>query len=142
MSSVINAVLSMKLDVYKQIDIQDANTGSIKKEWIYDKTLDCHAKGVISNSATTRTSDKQVFDNRYYNDQILQIRTKDRLTIREKITNIRDSRGECVWTEINFPTNSPTVFEVVGTTPLTDPFGSVLGYNSSVRRSENQQIGI
>jgi hypothetical protein len=40
MSSVINAVLSMKLDVYKQIDIQDANTGSIKKEWIYDKTLD------------------------------------------------------------------------------------------------------
>ena len=31
----------------------------------YYKTLDCHAKGVVSNSATTRSSDKQIFDNKY-----------------------------------------------------------------------------
>jgi len=29
----------------------------------------------------------------------------------------------------------------MGTTPITDPFGKVIGYNSSVKRSENQQIG-
>jgi len=142
MSTIVNAVLSMKLDVYKQVDSQDPNTGALKKEWMYDRTIDCHAKGVISNSATTRSSDKQVFDNKYINDQVIQVRTESRLTSREKVTNIRNREGLCIWTEINFPSDTPTVFEVVGTTPITDPFGRVMGYNSSMKRSENQQIGI
>ena len=142
MFSPTDAVLSMTVDVYRQFDEQDQDTGSIKKYWGYYKTVHCHAKGVISNSATTRTSDKQVFDNRYYNDQILQIRTTERLTLREKLYNICDSKGTCLWTEINYPNNTPTVFEVIGSTPITDPFGGVLGYNTSVRRSENQNIGL
>jgi len=141
MFSPTEAVLSMTLDLYKQFDEQDPDTGVIKKSWGYYRTVNCHAKGVISNSATTRTSDKQVFDNRYYNDQILQIRTSERLTLREKISNICDAYGNCLWTEINYPNNTPTVFEVIGSTPITDPFGGVLGYNTSVRRSENQNIG-
>jgi hypothetical protein len=142
MSSIINAVLSMKMDIYRQLDAQDADTGALRKEWMYYKTLDCHVKGVISNSATTRSSDKQVFDNRYKNDQVVQVRTAERLTAREKVTNIRNSEGVYIWTEINFPTETPTVFEVIGTTPITDPFGRIVGYNTSMKRSENQQIGL
>lgn len=142
MSSIIDAVLSMKMDIYKQVDLQDSNTGALKKEWIFDRTVDCHAKGVISNSATSRSSDKQTFDNRYSNEQIIQVRTFGRVTAREKITNIQNRDGVCVWTEINFPSDTPTVFEVVGTTPITDPFGRIVGYNSTMKRSENQQIGI
>ena len=141
MNRVIDSVLSMSLDVYKQIEIQDPDTGAIVREWMYYKTVPCHAKGVVSNSATTRSSDKQVFSNKYVNDQIIQVRTSERLTIREKISNIRDVSGNPIWTEINYPNETPTVFEVVGTTPITDPFGNVLAYNSSMKRSENQQIG-
>ncbi len=141
MNDLIDSVLSMYLDVYKQNETQDADTGAIVREWSYYKTVSCHAKGVISNSATTRSSDKQVFDNRYKNDQQIQVRTVDRLTAREKITNIRDQHDVPIWTEINFPTETPTVFEVVGVTPITDPFGRTIGYNSAMRRSENQQIG-
>jgi len=122
--------------------MQDADTGAIKREWNYHRTVNCHAKGVISNSATTRSSDRQVFDNKYTNDQIIQVRTYERLTAREKVTNIRDHSGNVIWSEINFPTETPTVFEVIGVTPITDPFGNVLGYNSSMKRSENQQIGL
>jgi hypothetical protein len=132
----------MKLDVYRQLDTQDPDTGAIKKEWLFYKTVDCHAKGVISNSATTRSSDKQIFNNKYVNDQIIQVRTENRLTTREKVTNIRDMSGNYIWVELDFPTETPTVFEVMGTTPLTDPFGRVIGYNSSMKRSENQQIGL
>ena len=71
MNGIIDSVLSMKLDVYRQIDAQDSDTGAIKREWIYHRTVDCHAKGVISNSATTRSSDKQVFDNKYKKFYIL-----------------------------------------------------------------------
>jgi hypothetical protein len=142
MNDLIGSLLSMKLDVYMQVDSQDPNTGAIKKEWTYSKTINCHAKGVISNSATARGSDSQTFSNKYKNEQIVQIRTIDRLTTREKITNIRDSEDNVIWKELNFPSDSPTVFEVIGTTPITDPFGKTMGFNSSVMRSENQQIGL
>ncbi len=142
MNDLVDSLLIMSLDVYRQFDSQDQNTGAIKKEWQYQKTIPCHAKGVISNSATTRSSDKQIFSNKYVNDQVIQVRTAEKLTARDKVTNICDSHGNVIWSEINFPTETPTVFEVVGTTPITDPFGNVLGYNSSMKRSENQQIGL
>lgn len=140
MPSFVDAILSMKADVYKQQTSQDANTGSIRKTWIYYKTINCHAKGVISNSATRKT-DAQNFGNTYDNVQMLEIRTKDKLTLREKITNIKDSNGNFIWTELNFPEDTPTVFEILGTTPLTDPFGNTIAFNSTVKRSENQEIG-
>ena len=140
-SDLVESLLLMSADIYRQFEEQDPNTGAIKKEWHFYKTLNCSAKGVISNSATTRSSDRQTFDNKYSNEQVLQIRTIDRLTVREKITNIRNQSGEVIWKELNFPTESPTVFEVVGVTPIMDPFGRTLGYNSSAKRSENQQIG-
>jgi len=141
MNDLIDSVLSMSLDVYRQSETQDPDTGAIVRTWNYYKTVQCHAKGVISNSATTRSSDKQTFSNKYINDQVIQIRTAEKLTAREKITNIKDMGGNVVWQEIDFPNETPTVFEVMGTTPVTDPFGRVIAYNSSVKRSENQQIG-
>jgi hypothetical protein len=140
MFGIIDSVLSMKLDVYKQVDSQDEETGAIRKYWQYYKTLDCHAKGVVSNSATTRTSDKQVISNKYTMDQIVQVRTEFKLSLREKISNIRNSDGEYIWQELDYPNETPTVFEVIGTTPLTDPFGVVIGYNSSLKRSEVQRL--
>lgn len=142
MYAIIDSVLSMKLDTYRQFDAQDENTGAIKKEWHFNRTLACHAKGIISNSATTRAGDTQIFNNKYVNDQIIQVRTQERLTLREKITNIRDQMDSLIWAELDYPTETPTVFEVLGTTPITDPFGNVLGYNSSLKRSENQRIGL
>jgi hypothetical protein len=141
MIDLIDSILSMNLDVYKQFEVQDPDTGAIVREWTYYKTIPCHAKGVISNSATTRSSDKQIFSNKYTNDQMIQVRTAERLTSREKVANIRDAHDVPIWQELNYPNETPTVFEVVGTTPITDPFGTVIGYNSSMKRSENQQIG-
>jgi hypothetical protein len=142
MIDLIDSVLSMSLDVYRQTDSQDPNTGAIRKEWIFIKRLPCHAKGIISNSASARNSDRQVFNNKYLNDQVIQVRTSERLTLREKVTNIVDSSGTPIWIELNTPTDTPTVFEVIGTTPITDPFGKAIGYNSTMKRSENQVIGI
>lgn len=139
---IIDAVLNMQLDIYIQEDIQDEDTGAIKREWNFNRTLPCHAKGSISNSATSRSTDRQSFTNKYSYEQNIQIRTIDRLTARDKITNIRDSKNRVIWTEIDYPAETPTVFEVIGTTPILDPFGNLIGYNSSLKRSENQQIGI
>lgn len=141
MNNLVDSVLSMNLDIYYQTDVQDPDTGAIKREWNFYKTVACHAKGVISNSAS-RVADRQQFNNRYVVDQLIEIRTQERLTARQKVTNIRDQKNNYIWTELDFPTETPTVFEVIGTTPMTDPFGNVIAYNSLVKRSENQIIGI
>ena len=142
MIDLVDSVLSMKMDVYRQFDLQDPDTGAIKKEWQYYKTVDCSAKGVISNSSSTRTNSIQSFGTKYNLEEILQVRTSGRLTFREKVTNIRDSKDKPIWVELNYPTETPTVFEVIGSTPVTDGFGTVIAYNSVIKRSENQIIGL
>jgi hypothetical protein len=139
--SLATSLMSMKADIYLQLDTQDENTGSIKKEWIFTRTVQCSAKGIVSNSASSRSGDKQVLSNKYSNEQKLEIRTPEQITYREKVTNIRDMNGNVIWKEINYPNNTPTVFEIIGSTPITDPFGNVLAYNSVAKRSENQEIG-
>jgi len=141
MNNLVDSILNMKMDVYVQQDVQDQDTGAIKKEWLYSKTVACYAKGVITSSGA-RSSDVQTISNRYTNKQDIEIRTEARVTLRDKITNIRDSSDNVIWAELNYPTETPTVFELIGTTPITDPFGGILGYNCSARRSENQVIGL
>lgn len=142
MLDLVDSVLSMKMDVYRQLDLQDADTGALVKEWVYYKTIDCSAKGTISNSSSTSTNSVQSFGTKYNNEETLQVRTSQRLTYREKVTNIRDSKNNTIWVELNYPSEAPTVFEVVGVTPLTDGFGTVIAYNSVIKRSENQRIGL
>lgn len=138
---IVASMLQMQLDLYVQIDKQDPDTGALIKEWHYTKTLPCSAKGVVSNAASTRSADRQVINNRYQNEQYVEVRTVDKINIRHKITNIRNKRNQVIWTELNYPTETPTVFEVFGVTPITDPFGEIIAYNTLLRRSENQAIG-
>ena len=49
------------------------------------------------------------FSNKYLNDQVIQVRTSEKLTSREKVTNIRDVEGNTIWNEINYPNETPTV---------------------------------
>ena len=139
--SLATSLMPMKVDIYLQVDSQDEKTGSIKKEWIFTRSVACAAKGIISNSGSGRSGDRQTFNNRYLNEQMLEIRTVDQINYREKITNIRDMNGNLIWKELDYPTNTPTVFEITSSTPITDPFGNVLAYNSVAKRSENQAIG-
>jgi len=142
MSELIGSLMPMQADIYAQSSKQDSNTGSIKKMWSYVRTIDCSAKGNITSSGTSRSSDKQLFSNKYENQQIVEIRSISQINYREKINNIRDSAGNVIWKELNYPTETPTVFEVISSTPVTDPFGNVIAYNSIAKRSENQEIGL
>ena len=141
MYDLVDSVLPMLIDIYRQFETQDPATGSLKKEWQFNRTIACSAKGTINNSTAIRSGDKQAFSNKYANEQMLQVRTTTKLIYSEKITNVRNLDGTVIWEEINFPSNTPTVFEVMGVTPITEPMGGIIGYNTTVKRSENQVIG-
>jgi len=141
MFDVVDGLMTMKMDVYRQSERQDPNTGAMLREFSYIKTIDCYARGIISRNGG-KGNDRQKFSNKYSNDQYIEVRTSDRLTARDKVKNIRDLNGKPIWYELNYPNDTDTVFDVAGTTPISDPFGNVVGYNSSLERAENQQIGI
>lgn len=141
MNNLVDSIFNMKLDVYMQEDYQDPNTGAIKKSWIYQKTIPCFAKGMISNSSSVRRGDNQSISTKYQNTQIIEIRTQTPITYRQKISNIKDSSNNVIWFELNYPNDTPTVFEIVSSTPIADPFGTLMAYNSVAKRSENQIIG-
>jgi hypothetical protein len=141
MFNVVDGLMTMKMDIYRQSERQDANTGAMVREFSYIKTIDCYARGIIAQNGT-KGNDKQKFSNKYSNDQYIEVRTSERLTARDKVKNIRDVNGKPIWYELNYPSDTDTVFDVMGTTPIADPFGNVVGYNSSLQRAENQQIGI
>jgi hypothetical protein len=96
---------------------------------------------MISNSSSARSGDMQTLSTKYADKQTIEIRTQARLTYRQKITNMRDSSNNVIWFELNYPNDTPTVFEIVSSTPITDPFGTLMAYNSIAKRSENQIIG-
>jgi hypothetical protein len=141
MFDVVDGLMTMTMDVYRQQEQQDPDTGALVREFSYNRTINCYARGIISQS-TGKSNDRQKFGNKYSNEQYLEVRTADRLTARDKVKNIRDASGNPIWYELNYPSDTDTVFDVIGTTPITDPFGTVVGYNSSLQRAENQQIGI
>ncbi len=141
MNNLVDSIFNMKVDIYMQEDYQDPNTGAIKKSWIYEKTLPCFAKGMISNSSSARSGDNRSISIKYENTQTIEIRTQTPITYRQKITNIKDSSNNVIWYELNYPNDTPTVFEIVSSTPITDPFGTLMAYNSIAKRSENQIIG-
>ena len=141
MFDVVDGLMTMKMDVYRQTEQQDKDTGAMIREFSFIKTIDCYARGVITESRN-RSNDSQKFSNKYSNNQYIEARTSDRLTARDKVKNIRDVNGKPIWYELNYPSDTDTVFDVIGTTPISDPFGNVVGYNSSLQRAENQQIGI
>lgn len=144
MFDVVEATLSMYLDIYVQSELQDEETGSIKREWNFQSTVPCHARATMSTggNVSARSGDRQMIGTKYENTQLLEIRTSSRLSLRNKITNIRTFDNKLIWSELNYPTETPTVFEVIGSAPMTDPFGNIVAWNSVVKRSENQQIGI
>ena len=141
MFDLVDGLMTMKMDVYRQTEQQDKDTGAMIREFSFIKTIDCYARGVITESRN-RSNDSQKFSNKYSNNQYIEVRTSERLTARDKVKNIVDVNGKPIWYELNYPNDTDTVFDVIGTTPIAEPFGNVVGYNSSLQRAENQQIGI
>lgn len=45
------------------------------------------------------------------------------ITKRDVITNIRDLNGNIIWREEEIPGSPPTTFNVMGVTPIVNPFG-------------------
>ena len=139
-NSLISSTLYMKMDIYESTLTQDEITKALKRQWLYKKTAQCLARGYVSETSKTSGSGEKVGE-RYQDMDYLTIETEERLVKSQRITNIRNQKDEVIWFDLiqnNYDT--PVIYEVQGVIPVLDPFGSILSYNVTVKKSEVQSL--
>ena len=163
-----SARFNMKADILRQDTIQPVDPSDPGGEWVYkqdpengeiirkwqskdtvddpstpeDESLEtfrCQARGIIDGGIRVAGTTER-FGSIYDNIDFVQITFSSRVKIskRDRITNIRDPRGNIIWREDEQPGSPPTVFNVMGVTPIVDPFGAHIESFALLERAEIQ----
>ena len=123
----------MTADVYVQENEQDPTTGAVVRKWNYSKTIICHIDIISSQGARTPDNDKS-FGKTYSEEEKARMKTKDLLSKRFRITNIKNRFGQTLFVEQDKIDAPPTIFEIESHHPRLDPFGHILYYETNLRR--------
>jgi len=139
--SFADSVFNMKADIYIQENVQDPGTGSIKRQWLYDRTIQCKVDPIKMRGASTRTDNKSFgksSDLTYDEKMQLKMYGFELLSKRWRVTNIRTSTNEQIFVEIDKYDKPDTIFEVTASHAVMDPFGKIAYYEAVLLRSEVQ----
>jgi hypothetical protein len=137
----------MLADIYYPM-IKQGSYGEIKKEWVFDRTVACHAAGV--GGAGKEEIRPEVFI-QYENKLIARSKTDLRVSSRNAkqaatnilIANIRSANGELLYKETAGPrAGKGTVYEVATVEPFVGPFNNIEYYKMVWRRTENQEVDV
>lgn len=136
--------------------VQDPISGNIETVWVPDTTqvenpetgevdtigrrIECSARairegGIRVSSTTERYSTRGTLETADYIN--FEFGPDDLVTRRDRITDIMNSSGKSIWIEEE-STNLPTVFEVTGVIPVTDPWGDVQKQVALLERVDDQ----
>lgn len=126
-------LLNMHCDVYTQQQVQDASHGTINREWVFSKSIECHIDILTSSGASVSDNNKN-FGLVYTEEEKIKLKTKVQLSKRFRITNIKNRSGEVIFIETDKIDNPPTIFEIESYHPRLDPLGNILFYESNLRR--------
>ena len=140
-TSFIGTTMNMKADVYIQQNVQDPNTGAIKREWLYAKTIQCKIEPIKSRGASSKGDNKSFArtSDMDYDEKIqLKMYSLELMSKRWRIDNIRTSDNRQVFVEIDKIDQPDTKFEVTASHAVLDPFGKITFYDTILLRSEMQ----
>ena len=129
---------------------QNPETLEIERVWVnvddpttpeIDATsFNCIARGIVAGGirvagTTERITPQGVLDSADY--VFMQLGPNLELSKRDRIYNIKSSNGHLVWKEEEH-NGAATVFEVLGVTPIMDPFGRHIENHALLQRAEVQ----
>jgi hypothetical protein len=136
-NSMIQSIMNMTADIYKQQNKQSSSSGTVRREWVYDKTIQCKIEPLKSSGGGNRYDNKR-FDIGKHNeyDEKLQLKMKVLLPMskRWRIHSIRTNDGKQVYTEIDKIDNPDTIFEITASHAVLDPFGKISYYEVTLQR--------
>lgn len=138
----------------REITQQDPETGDLIRVWMPEDTdpgtggiqikrIKLIARGIIDGGIRVAgTTQRYTPQGRYENIDFVKVTVPKNviLTKRDRVTDIRGPHGELLWKEEESD-DAATVFNVMGMTPVMDPFGRLLENTGLLQRSEVQQYG-
>lgn len=133
---------------------QDPDSGEIIRVWqpadagegtttptddVTLETFDCIARGIVDGGIRVAGTTER-FGDLYENvDYVsMTVGPKVKVTKRDRVTNIRNRQGIVLWREEEQAGSPPTVFSVLGVTPIPDPFGNLIEQRVMLERAERQ----
>jgi hypothetical protein len=135
------------------VDRQDEDTGEITRVWVTDSDVDtpgtqqreipCIVRGVVDGGIRVAgTTERYTPAGIYENVDFAKMSFPAGIVVtkRDRITNIKNRDGVIIWKEEEFD-SAATVFDVLGVTPITDPFGKHIENMALLQRAEVQQHG-
>lgn len=130
---------------------QDPETGEIIRIWVVEDTdpitpgtqekrVKCIVRGILDGGirvagTTERYTPQGILESVDYVK--MQFPASVKITKRDRVTNVANRHGIIIWREEEF-NNAPTIFDVLGVTPITDPFGNLIEWTALLHRSEVQ----
>lgn len=137
LGSYISSIMNMTADVYTQKNKQSETSGVLTREWVYEDTIPCKIEPLKASSGAGRFDNKS-FDVGKHNayDEKLQLKMKclTAFSKRWRISGIRTSDGQKVYTEIDKYDTPDTIFDVTASHAVLDPFGKVSYYEVTLQR--------
>ena len=137
LGSYISSIMNMTADVYTQKNKQSETSGVLPREWVYEDTIPCKIEPLKASSGAGRFDNKS-FDVGKHNayDEKLQLKMKclTAFSKRWRISGIRTSDGQKVYTEIDKYDTPDTIFDVTASHAVLDPFGKVSYYEVTLQR--------
>jgi hypothetical protein len=141
LNSFVGSIMNMTADIYIQQNTQDPSNGAITRSWLYSDTIQCKIEPIKARGASTKTDSKSfgVGSDQNYNEKFqLKIYANQLLSKRWRIQNIKTNKGISVFVEIDRIGTPDTIFEVVASHAVLDPFGAVAYYDGTLIRTELQ----
>ena len=136
-NSVIQSIMNMSADIYKQQNKQSSSSGTVRREWVYDRTVRCKIEPLKSSGGGNRYDNKR-FDIGKHNeyDEKLQLKMKVIVPMskRWRIHSIRSNDGKQIFFEIDRYDTPDTIFEVTASHAVLDPFGRISYYEVTLQR--------
>lgn len=135
MHCLITAKYNMTFDVMSITVIQKPS-GAIDRTWAVSATgVSGMARGIQGQGVRVVGSTERWSDN-YSDVEVVKLRTQHKLSKRDRVINIRSSNGTIAWDE---DSGVGTQFEVLGSTPIFDPWGNLVEYDVMLQRAEGQK---
>ncbi len=136
-NSVIQSIMNMSADILIQQNQQSESSGVLLREWVYNKTIQCKIEPIKSGGASNRSDNKR-FDIGKHNeyDEKLQLKMKclTPFSKRWRVSGIRTNDGKQVYFEIDKYDMPDTIFDVVSSHAVLDPFGKISYYEITLQR--------
>lgn len=134
---ISTGLLNMTVDVYRQQNIQDENTGAVVRDWVFYKRIPCHID-IMNTEGTSVADNNKQFGFEYTEVFRIKMKSTEKLSKRYRLKNIKNRSGQLLFVEQDQIGEPPTVFDIESYHPRLDPFGNLLYYESNLRRSQVQ----